>query len=103
MGSTIQIVFISFVFLCKSTANLTVLPKKTHFLSPALPRRRGGTIPLDQIQRIELDQVQLYLVDQVQRLWPTGISGAEVVDQVQHIELDQVQAGTRWSPAPTAA
>ena len=37
MGSTIQIVFISFVFLCKSTANLTVLPKKTHFLSPALP------------------------------------------------------------------
>ncbi len=49
---------------------------------------------MDQVQRIELDQVQLYLVDQVQRLWPTGISGAEVVDQVQHIELDQVQAGT---------
>ena len=86
MGSTIQIVFTSFVCTCKSTANLTVLPKKTHFLSPAFPRRRGGTIPLDQ--------VQLYLVDQVQQLWPTGISGAEVVDQVQRIELDQVQAST---------
>ena len=40
-----------------------------------------------------LDQVQLYQMDLVQRVWPTGLSVAEVLDLVQHRELDLVQAG----------
>ena len=40
-----------------------------------------------------LDLVQLYQMELVQRVWPTGLSVAEVLDLVQHRELDLVQAG----------